>query len=284
MREFVLAISTCCYDGYQLPIALENISELGFDLVEIAAVSGFTEHIVPENMSLSDFRAIEKLMGQNALSSVSFSGHIDLGLQDSVKRFMKRIDFAEYIGAKTVNTFTTDYQNYASFVDNMALLAPYADRKGICIGLETDGGLVYTGKEGRDLLGRMNYPNVGINYDPGNVICLKPETIPERDIICAHDYLIHVHFKDIVKREGRWCFPGIGKGIVDFSALVRELISLDTVIPVSLELELNMTGTEDGFDVHARRPLDEINQEIVDSFDYLCTIFEKHGCRLSKKA
>jgi len=275
MSELALSISTCCYDGYDLAVALENISKLGFNLVEIAAVSGFTEHVVPEKMSLSDFKQVEKLMIKNGLSSPSFSGHFDLGQENAITIFKRRIDFAEYIGAKIVNTFTTDAQNYHVFRKNLDILATYADKKGIQIGLETDAGLIYTGREGMELLEKLgDYPNIGINYDPGNVIFFKPDVLPENDVTFVRGHLIHVHLKDITKKGDKWYFPGLGRGLVNFPAFIAELIKMNFRGPMSLELELNMSGSNENFVVGARKPLKEINQELCRSASYIQNVFQ----------
>lgn len=273
--ELELGVNTACYDGYDLSIALENISKLGFKFVEIAAISGFTEHVIPEKMSPSDFKQVKKLMIKRNLSSKSFSGHFDLGQENAIEIFKRRIDFAEYIRANIVNTFTTDSKNYEVFRKNLDVLALYANKKGIRIGLETDAGLIYTGSEGAALLEKLNgYPIVGINYDPGNVIFFKPDVLPEKDVEFVGGNLIHVHLKDIAKRDHEWYFPGLGKGIINFPAFISKLVEMNFRGPMSLELELNMSGSRD-FVVGPPRPLEEINQELRRSALYIQHIFQR---------
>ncbi|TKJ45462.1 hypothetical protein CEE35_03875 [Candidatus Aerophobetes bacterium Ae_b3b] len=270
-----LAVNTASYDGYDLPVVLEHVARLGFGLVEIAAIKGFTEHVIPEKMCLSDFSRVAKLMNSNGLSSMSFSGHADLGQDNTVEVIKKRIDFAEHIGARIINTFTTEPQNYCLFRKNLDVVARYAEKRGIWIGLETDAGLIYTGEEGAELLEKLDdYPNVGINYDPGNVIFFRSNVLPEHDVAYLRGRLIHVHLKEITKTGDEWSFPGLGKGLVNFPAFIAQIINMNFHGPMSLELELNLTGSTD-FIVGPRKPLHEIDQELTQSALFIRDIFQR---------
>lgn len=108
-------VNTGSYDGYTLEEAMANMASLGFKKIEIAAVTGWTEHIIPERMTLSDFKKVNQLLQEYNLNAPSFSGHVDLGKSDSIDKFRKRIDFAEYIGASVINSFTTAPENIDFF-------------------------------------------------------------------------------------------------------------------------------------------------------------------------
>jgi sugar phosphate isomerase/epimerase len=274
-----LGVSTSSYEGHRIETVLENIASLGFKMVEIAAVTGWTEHIVPEEMTHDDFKKVGKLLESHNLTSHSFSGHVDLGKDDSIDRFKRRIDFADYIGSPIINTFTTAPENLELFYKNMAVLVEYASRKKIKIGLETHGDLIDRGRESVEIVEKIGNDSVGINYDPGNALFFNKNNISIVDdvsIICESGCLIHVHYKDILFGENDTVtFPGLGKGITDWPGLVKKLKSFGYNGPMSLELELNLVGTFDNIYFDKKRSLEEINSELLSSSLYLERLFRE---------
>ncbi len=272
-------VSTSSYEGHQLETVLENISSLGFKMVEIAAVTGWTEHIVPEKMTLEDFKRVDRLLRLHDLTSHSFSGHVDLGKDDSIAKFKHRIDFAEYIGAPIINTFTTAPGNKDLFFKNMDILADYASKRKIRIGLETHGDLIDRGAESVEIVKKIGSDCVGINYDPGNAVFFHKNNISIVDditVIYKSGYLIHVHFKDVLFGENdSVTFPGLGKGITDWPGFINQLKIFGYDGPMSLELELNLVGTYGDIYFGENTPIDEINKELKRSSTYLEQLFQK---------
>jgi sugar phosphate isomerase/epimerase len=274
-----LGISTSSYEGHQLDIVLENIAALGFKMVEIAAVTGWTEHVIPEKMTLKDFKRVEHLLQSNKLECHSFSGHVDLGKDDSIDRFKRRIDFAEHIGAPIINTFTTAYENIDLFFKNMDVLINYTSKKGIKIGLETHGDLIDKDTESIEIVRKIGSNIVGINYDPGNAVFFNRNNISivdELSLIFNSGYLLHIHYKDVLFGEkNEVTFPGLGKGILDWPGLIKQLKTLGYNGPMSLELELNLRGTFDKIYFDSPIPIDEINNELIRSLKYLEELYQK---------
>lgn len=273
-----LGVSTSSYDGHPLKIVVENIASLGFKMIEIAAVTGWTEHIVPENMTLKDFKEVEHLLTIHKLKSHSFSGHVDLGKFDSIDKFKRRIDFAEFIGAPIINTFTTHPDNIDLFLKNIDVLADYALKKGIKIGLETHGDLIDKGKESVEILKRIDKENVGINYDPGNATFFNKgiSIIDDASIICKSGYLIHVHYKEVLfSKTNKVSFPGLGKGMVNWGDVINQLKKYKFSGPMSLELELNLYGKQGDIKLGKKKSIKEIDFELISASNYLEKLFTK---------
>src|ERR671910_513694 len=72
------------------------------------------------------------------------------------------------------------------------------------------------------LIADIGRPNIGINYDPGNVI-FYGDTRPEMDLPRSVDKVTHMHVKDQIGGVGVWNFPQGGTGEGDFSALFKVL-------------------------------------------------------------
>jgi L-ribulose-5-phosphate 3-epimerase len=264
------SISTCCYDGYPLQTALEQISSLGFSRVEIAAVTGWTEHVVPEKMNLAEFKKVHQLLAANSLSAPSFSGHVDLGTADSVPLFKRRIEFAEFIGSSIVNTFTTHPSKKDAFLRNIEILSAFAAKRNIRLALETHGDLVDSGRSGALLVKELARQNIGLNYDPANVVFFKGNVDIGNDIRLVGEKLMHLHMKDVkIDSDGSVCFPCLGEGDVDFPKLLGAMQGMSYDGPVSLEIELTLHGSRDELVLGDRLPIEQINARVQRSVAFI---------------
>ena len=83
------------------------------------------------------------------------------------------------------------------------------------------------------------------------------------DLEASADWVRYVHIKDKAGEEKEWSFPALGKGYVDFPALLRVLDEHDNPSPLSIEIEFTQQGARD---------LDEVNQAVRDSAQYLISL------------
>lgn len=146
-------------------------------------------------------------------------------------------------------------------------------KKGIKIGLETHGDLINKGKKSVELIKRIGRENVGINYDPCNALLANRGNISiaeDASIICQSGYLFHIHVKDLsFEKNNQILFKGIGKGMVDWPGVAKQIKKFGFSGPMSIKLELNLYGAPDNLAFGQRRPLEEISQELVDTASYL---------------
>ena len=94
---------------------------------------------------------------------------------------------------------------------------------GIDICLETHGGLLATGEISKELIQDIGKHNIGINYDPGNVIFYGGHPARGRTSKPSADTVNHMHVKDQIGGPGVWNFPPVGTGEVDFTAIFAAL-------------------------------------------------------------
>lgn len=119
----IISVSTIAYDGYNLGTALRRMSQIGCSHLELDAIEGLSEHI-----RLQDFRdktlgkKVSVMMKQFHVSSVAFSGHMDLSKEGIVPAFDKKMRFAKEIGAKITNTFSGPRERIGTFYKNTELL------------------------------------------------------------------------------------------------------------------------------------------------------------------
>jgi L-ribulose-5-phosphate 3-epimerase len=225
-----LAASTNSYHTYSLEEALDGISRAGFKSVELTSVPGWTEH-VRRDAEQEELAYVKELLARNGLEAVSLSGHSDLVSESGIAEFRKALKIARKLGIKYVTTSTGGHdassagsleEQRTRFMTNIRPLADEAAAQGIDICLETHGGLLATGEISKKLIQDIGKPNIGINYDPGNVI-FYGGVQPEDDIKKSADTVTHMHVKDQIGGKGVWHFPATGTGEVDFKSIFAEL-------------------------------------------------------------
>ncbi len=258
---------TNTYHTYLLEESLAGIAAAGFKSVELASVPGWTEH-VRRNASAEELAHVKDLLHNYDLAPVSLAGHSDLVSDAGIAEFRKALNIAQKLGIRYVTTSTgghdassggslEDQRNH--FLRNIRPLADEAAAIGITICLETHGGLLASGVIAKKLIEDIGKSNIGINYDPGNVI-FYGGVRPEDDIKDSADAVKHMHCKDQIGGPGVWNFPTVGTGEVNFAAIFAALDKVGFTGPVSIEIE---------FQGEPWPPLDVVNKCVADSYTFV---------------
>jgi L-ribulose-5-phosphate 3-epimerase len=262
-----LAVSTNSYHTYSLDEALAGIAGAGFRSVELSSVPGWTEH-VRRDADDAELQRVRDLLAEHHLTAVSMSGHTDLASEAGADDFRNVFRLCAALGISMVTTSTgghddssqgTPEEQKAAFLKLFRPLADEAAGMGISICLETHGGISATGAMAAELVREIDRPNVGVNYDTGNVI-FYGSTRPETDIAAAADVVKHLHIKDKVGGPGVWNFPAIGTGEVDFRPVFDALAKVNFRGPCSVELE---------FQGEPWPSLDDVNRAMSQSYAFL---------------
>lgn len=262
-----LAASTNSYHTYSLEEALAGIAGAGFSTVELTSVPGWTEH-VRRNASDEEIGHVKDLLRQYGLTAVSLSGHSDLVSDAGVTEFRKALNLCRKLGIAMITTSTGGHdassegaldEQRAQFLERIGPLCDEAAADGITICLETHGGLLATGEMAADLIRQIGKPNIGINYDAGNVI-FYGDTRPEEDIKRAAPLVKHMHIKDQIGGAGVWHFPTVGTGEVDYRQIFATLDEVGFEGPCSVEIE---------FQGEPWPSLEDVNQAVAQSFAYV---------------
>lgn len=262
-----LALCTNTYHTYSLEEALAGAAEAGYKSIELTSVPGWTEH-VRRSADEEEIGHVKDLLKKYGLTAVSFAGHSDLASEAGVEEFRKALKIAQKLGINYVTTSTGGHDASSSgtldeqrehFLQAIRPLADEAAAMDIVICLETHGGLVATGAMSAELVRLIDKPNVGINYDPGNVIHYG-DTRPEEDIKAAAPYVKHMHAKDQIGGAGVWNFPAAGTGEVDFAPIFAALDEAGFNGPVSVEIE---------FQGEPWPPLEDVNKAVAEALTFL---------------
>lgn len=275
----IFSVSTIAYDGYDLEVALEELSRIGCKYVELDSIEGLFEHVKPENFQDENFMAkINAVMRKCNLFSSAFSGHMDLSKEGVVPFFEKKMRFAKSVGAKVINTFSGPRERIDIFYKNIKELDRLARQMDLIIALETHGDII-SDKSSIEVIEKINSDNIKVNYDFVNTFhATKGKIDLEEDFKSMLPYVVHLHLKDTVLEKDTWYFPQIGEGIMDYQGIFRILKQSNKEISMSIELPLRLEMKEGKVRVpkKTKTPLkiDQINQIIKGSLSYVTNLWE----------
>ncbi len=266
----IIAVSTNTYHGFSVDQALEGIAAAGFKYVELTAVRGWTEHIMPD-MPEEELDRIHQKMHSLGLSCAALSGHCNLTDKSRLNDFRSNMSLARRFGAEYIISSTGEahFGKDEAFTDDVLIenirnLLPDLEKHDLKLGIEVHGEYG-TGAAVARIIKGVGSTRVGVNYDTANVV-FYGRRHPMDDLPSCLKEVNYVHLKDKVGINDSWNFPAVGKGDLDLKNLIKYLHGHGKRVPLSVEIEF----TSD-FTMRDKVPgdLDIANRAVRDSFDYL---------------
>jgi L-ribulose-5-phosphate 3-epimerase len=265
----LIAATPFCFGGFNPFVAYRHFAEAGLKYVEIPALpAGMAMRydlstFVPEVLNADDLRTLKQRLADLKLAPITVAAFCDLlepGQADALRR---RIDFAQELGAAYVITDATNRTDISpdarrKLLDSLRTLADYAGARNVRIALEIHEGPTRNGRLAAEFLDAVAHPNVGVNYDTGNIYYYNDDVDPVEDVACVADRVTHVHLKDTLGGKGEWKFCALGKGRVPFPPILSKLQSAGFEGPYSLEVE----GIE-GEDLNRRGYMDRLLESLA---------------------
>lgn len=264
----IVAASPFCFSGCDPWVAYAWLSRAGIRYVEVPALApsmgpkhGLTT-FAPEAMDDADIQAFRGRLDRLGIRPITVTAMCHLDDRREVEALQRRIDFAAALHCRYVITDSTEQENPGEAWDKpicaLRQLAEYASHRGVQLALETHAGPTRTGRLARQFLDEVDHPNVGFNYDTGNILYYNDCVDPADDISAIADRVVHVHLKDTQGGRGEWKFCALGEGRVNFPKILGVLKSAGFKGPYSLEIE-GMEGeelTRGGYLQRVRKSLD----------------------------
>ncbi|MDR0718955.1 MAG: sugar phosphate isomerase/epimerase [Treponema sp.] len=258
------------YHGFSVDQALEGAAAAGFRYVELCAVKGWTENVMPD-MDKTELGRIKKKMADLGLVPVSLGGHCNLMDARRLDDFRANISLAadlgcEYIISSTGEAHFGKDEVFADDVlaENIKSLLPDLEKAGLVLGLEVHGEYG-TGSSLRKVVEKVGSSRVGVAYDTGNVMFYGGKKCDEEIKNCA-DIVKYVHLKDKIGGLKEWNFPAVGKGELKLDVFMDYLESFGYTGPYSVEIEYT-----ESFTMNPKKAgdIDIANQAAKDSFAFL---------------
>ena len=161
-------------------------------------------------------------------------------LKEIQDRYCAHLRFASLLGCGMVGTETgapnEDYhydkeanrskEALEIFINNLKPVVEYAEKCGVIMAIEpVYKHIVWNPKRAREVLDRIESPNLQIIFDPVNLIdpeCpdAKDEVLAEAMDILAPEIAM-IHLKDYVMEDGEMKAVGCGFGEMDYRSIVR---------------------------------------------------------------
>lgn len=272
-REPIIAASSFCFGGFDPWVAYQYLSKTGIRHVEVPALPlsmgikhGITS-FAPEAMDENDIRALrDRILGMG-LQPLTVAAMCHLSDAREVEALRYRIDFAQHLGCSYVITDSCEEEDpggsRSGLIETLRRLGDYASERGVRLALETHAGPTRNGKIARQFLDDVAHPNVGYNYDTGNILYYNENVDPAEDIQEIADHVIHVHLKDTQGGKEEWKFCALGEGRVNFRKILKVLDAAGFTGPYSMEIE-GMQGEDLNREGHLQR--------VLKSLEYLKSI------------
>lgn len=266
----IISVSTNTYHGFSTDEALEGIAAAGFKYVELTAVKGWTEHVMP-GFPEDEFIKVEKKLKDLGLTCIALSGHCNLMDAERLNDFRENIKLAHRFGCKYIISSAGEahFGKGESFTDevlirNIKSIVPDLEKYDLCLGIEVHGAYG-TGESLYRIYKGVGSDRVGINYDTANVVFYGGQ-IPNIEIRNCVDGINYMHLKDKVGIDKVWNFPAIGSGDLDLTGLMNYVDANGYTGPFSIEIEFTEEFT---MRPKVQGDLATADKAVKDSFDYL---------------
>jgi len=174
-------------------------------------------------------------------------------LKEIVKTYKAHVRFASLLGCGVVGTETgavnTEYkyepENHSVealdiFVQNVREVVDYAEKSGVILAIEPVWShIVNTNQRCREVLDRIDSPNLQVIFDPVNILCAancqrQDEIIKEAFALYGDD-IIAVHAKDFKIVDGELISVAAGQGNLNYDLVMHYVKNKKPFMHVTLE-------------------------------------------------
>ncbi len=266
----LFAVSTNTYHGFTVDQALEGIAAAGFRYVELTAVRGWTEHIMPDTPE-AELDRVQKKMESLGLKCIAVSGHCNLTDEARLNDFRANMALAERFGAEYIISSTGEahFGKDEAFTDdvlieNIKKLVPDLKKHNLKLGIEVHGEYG-TGEDVARIVRGVGSDRVGVNFDTANVVFYGGKAPMDDLTQCLKD-VNYVHLKDKVGMDNGWNFPAIGQGDLQLDKLIAHLNEHGKHVPLSIEIEFTSDYTMRD---KVEGDLEVANKAVKESYDFL---------------
>lgn len=233
--------------------AIELAKELGYDGVDLVTQANYRCGLDP-HAPVEEARAIARAAAERGMPILALSPY-DKAINDAdgvvraqaMAGFRRAIEHAAAIGADKVRVLAGNEVPDAKWeatldllVESLRSLSEVGAKLGIALNIENhDGTMADTAARTARIWRAVDRSNVGIIFDPANLIRDHKEDFPENLSIQAEG-IRHIHLKDYIfspqyPNGRRAVVPG--EGVIPWVAIYRELRAIGFTGDSSLEYE-----------------------------------------------
>ncbi len=201
-------------------------AQYGLSAVEIRSV----EETPPEKLSEDQLRRIAKTAADYGLKISALCSSVlkcRQGQEDD-GQFYAALAAAKKLGCSLLRAFTYFAEpglDEEALIQTLRRYADIAATEGISLALENEPSVYASnGAKLQALLEKVDRPNVGALWDPGNNLYGEEEPGYPEGYEAVKRHIIHVHLKDAVRAAGQTRGAALCRGEADFAGLFRALL------------------------------------------------------------
>ncbi len=220
-----LAIRVSNYGKFE-PVAWTHVPSLGLHYVFLS---------VP---AADQTDSLTKRLESHGLHALVFRGDTDLGRESSVEELAGQLAVCQKMGVRYL-FLSPKHSGVSKDVAYQRLrrVGDIAKRYGVIVALETHPDLGTNAADHLETMRRVNHPNIRVNFDTGNITFYNRGTDAVTELKKIVDHVATVELKDHNGELGVWNFPALGKGVVDFPAVLNVLEAHHFNGPITMEVE-----------------------------------------------
>ncbi|NLF10142.1 MAG: sugar phosphate isomerase/epimerase [Pirellulaceae bacterium] len=181
---------------------------------------------------------VEKLLAGHRLRPLVLRGETDLSRESSVEELEAQLAVCERLGVEYM-FFSPKHSTASKEVayERLRRAGDAAKKHGVTIALETHPDLGTNADVHLETMRRIDHPNVRVNFDTGNVTFYNKGTDAVAELKKIIDFVATVELKDHNGKYMDWNFPALGRGVVDFPAVLKLLEQHGYRGPITIEVE-----------------------------------------------
>ncbi|MGQ9515348.1 MAG: sugar phosphate isomerase/epimerase family protein [Thermoproteota archaeon] len=274
-----IALDTITLAKQPLKQAIDVAKRTGYKALELYS-DGWAGRHVPASMSREEARTLKKIMDDSGLECCAISTYIGgRGFNrisgEEIKKQMedlrKYLAIAHILECPSLRAIAGSKE--AGNIEGSAkLLANFADiDPDINLLVEIHfGSLIETAEEAVQYVELVNRDNVGVIYDPGNMVANNAE-FGARDVRTLGRKLLHMHVKDVGEvphgTPGSFMFGGrsyswvpMGKGKVKYKEILKAMAEMGYDRYLSIECEGNEQFIGESIEETLKRERNELEK------------------------
>jgi len=196
------------------------------------------KHVFLFTPPASEVPALEKRLQEHGLHPLVFHGKTDLGRESWSEELDAQLAVCRAMGVRYLffSPKHTGLDKPAAY-QRLREAGELARKHNVIIALETHPDLGTNAQAHRETMRQVNHPNVRVNFDTGNITFYNQGANAVRELEQIIDYVATVELKDHSGRYMEWNFPPLGKGVVDFPAILKLLEKHSFQGPITIEVE-----------------------------------------------
>ncbi len=243
-----LGVHSQLYRHFPWPRALEGIARAGYKWIGIGHTHA-GQPTIPPNATTNRLAMVRQQIDAAGLRPAAVYSST-AAPHDQVSHLRQTVDVAAALGCPFVSSYgPSPYRDrmggqrkreMAYFLEchqyftALRAIAPHAESLGVTLTLKPHSGVTGRSQDLADIMRWLDLPNVGVNYDAGNISYFEGID-PEADLPACAAHVRLLSIKDHWGAKGDDVVPMPGTGIVNHVALFRILFDAGFVGPGIVE-------------------------------------------------